>query len=976
MKNIPPPHGEGSLISIFGDPLVQLENGMFFLDRYFQAKLVEHFHQENHITSHTFDKKTLKRTQKKENDELKNQNSIGRLLSGFYQSNIGLEHIGKITPFGFWNFSSVAIPFRKRDSVLGWRGKNILSIQNHEFFKFYRFSHGSKTFIILLKNGETSLNRIQLQKMYFQPSEKDPFRVISYETGKLILVSILEYRSITQSQKATYKGKNIQGRLNDETVSLWCEFVKSHDDQVSVEKAILRSALAHHIDIFTKAHAFSIPIYYNYTKYISTQLPYFIQQEWFSHPTTLREDKSIGLELLHSGVFEWNRRILEPIDQLYTLKRQMMNKPPWLLDNHYCITVDLIPEAILDKIIDEVNQNPQQFAEWCELFPTIILDNPSEPLTSQFIQDHPTLMIDTRFFSADFQTLLTTSIPQFESHIEGWVIRSENRRALKMLHTYFPRFRNKVDCIYTDPPYNTGNNEFVYRDSLGHANWLTMMSEILDFLPKIGTPGMNFFISIDDNEYSRLNLLIEEKWGKETIFGPILVQVNKGGRDYLPIAKTHEYLIAGSLNGEYNNFNELPKPLEGTVYSDPQGNFVVRELRNRNPKFNRSNRPNLFYSFYIDPDTRNPNGFCAVSLESTQNHTVETIPVTSKDVHDCWRWSKSKVSDNLNSIDPDLSEIVARQKRTGGWNIYEKHRKTTTKSKSLWIESEVRTEAGTIDMRQLFPSPIFDHPKPVALIEKCLAIGSNPDSIICDPFAGSGTTGHAVINLNYRDGGFRKYILIERANNIGSVILPRLKKLTLTPVWIEGEPQFPSESSKKSSKIIQYFSLEQSEDVYLNTNFSVLGDLNPKSPPSPSQNPSQNPSLHSSQPFSQRPSDSNLLATILKKETPHFPSNLDILQYKLVETPSEWKFSPSFPKFQSKSNTSDLETGLRSIRIPFYTYNSMDKCLHSISLLESVAAYMEVSASECCLIFGEKENPVKFLMEFCSKVLGFNISKD
>ena len=315
-----------------------------------------------------------------------------------------------------------------------------------------------------------------------------------------------------------------------------------------------------------------------------------------------------------------------------------------------------------------------------------------------------------------------------------------------------------------------------------------------------------------------------------------------------------------------------------------------------------------------------------------------------------------------------MSEIVARPKRTGGWNIYEKHRKTTTKPKSLWTESEVRTEAGTIDMRQLFQTPVFDHPKPVALIEKCLAIGSHPHSLVCDPFAGSGTTGHAVINLNHKDGGSRKYILIERADYVESVILPRLKKLTFTPTWIEGSPKITPQSSlrfpKKSSKIIQYFSLEQVEDVYLNTKFSVdkeFGDSNSKSISNPSTSRLQ--------------SDVDLLATFMQHEESHYPSSAETMQYKLMETPTQWKFSPIVPLSPINDQALNLKLDVKSIRIPFYTYDSIDRCLHSISLLENAAAFMSVTLEECWRIFEVKESPAQAIVEFCVKAQGFTIPK-
>lgn len=152
-------------------------------------------------------------------------------------------------------------------------------------------------------------------------------------------------------------------------------------------------------------------------------------------------------------------------------------------------------------------------------------------------------------------------------------------------------------------------------------------------------------------------------------------------------------------------------------------------------------------------------------LKKTMKHTIEAVPKNKKGEDDCWRWGRDKVQRCVDSNNPNESDIVARKKSGGGWNIYEKYRKQTTKAKSIWDESSVRTENGTIMLRNLFGTPVFfDNPKPVELVEKCMKIATNADSLILDFFAGSGTTGHAVAKFNREDAGKRKYILVEMAD--------------------------------------------------------------------------------------------------------------------------------------------------------------------------------------------------------------------
>ncbi|MHA1819999.1 MAG: DNA methyltransferase, partial [Promethearchaeota archaeon] len=332
------------------------------------------------------------------------------------------------------------------------------------------------------------------------------------------------------------------------------------------------------------------------------------------------------------------------------------------------------------------------------------------------------------------------------------------------------------------------------------------------------------FISIDNNELTHLNKLLENKFGFDSLYGPIIVQVNKGGRDYLPIALTHEYLVCGSLYNNPNSFHEIRDPTKETSlkYKDYFGRFQIRELRNRNPKFNRKNRPNLFYPFYINPNFKHADGFCPVSLEETKEHTIKVVPLNSKGIEDCWRWGKELARKNIDPTDPDKSNLVARQRKDKKWNIYEKYRSITSKAKSIWDESEMRTENGSIYLRNMFYKLPFDYPKPVDLVKRCIEIGTNKEGIVLDFFAGSGTTGNAVINLNTEDNGARRFILIEMSNYFKTVLIPRISKIIYTDNWKDGKPLDNNGSRKQ---IIKYHYLEQYEDSLQNIEFKKVNSL-------------------------------------------------------------------------------------------------------------------------------------------------------
>jgi adenine-specific DNA-methyltransferase len=150
--------------------------------------------------------------------------------------------------------------------------------------------------------------------------------------------------------------------------------------------------------------------------------------------------------------------------------------------------------------------------------------------------------------------------------------------------------------------------------------------------------------------------------------------------------------------------------------------------------------------------------------------------VNSAGTAGCWRWGKDKI------LEQDLIEaspnIVAKQRRDGGWNVYEKSRKSTTKAKSLWDETEVISEQGTVQLGRYDLGGVFDHPKPVGLISKSLKIATLEDDIVLDFFAGSGTTAEAALQLNQEDGGRRKFILVQLPEKIDNQQYPTIAHIT------------------------------------------------------------------------------------------------------------------------------------------------------------------------------------------------------
>jgi site-specific DNA-methyltransferase (adenine-specific)/adenine-specific DNA-methyltransferase len=373
------------------------------------------------------------------------------------------------------------------------------------------------------------------------------------------------------------------------------------------------------------------------------------------------------------------------------------------------------------------------------------------------------------------------------------IVEGDNLHALKAL---LPRYAGKVKCIYIDPPYNTGNEGWVYNDNvkapeivkwLGetvgkeaedltrHDKWLCMMYPRLVLLKQFLAEDGAIFVSIDDNEVASLKLLMDEIFAKKNFIAQLIVQMNARGQTYKAIAKTHEYCLAYARS-DSTELSEVADTTRKYPYEDKIGGYELWELRNRNPRFNRSNRPNLFFPIYAEPVPFEGKQH-RISLEQSEKYSLEIFPRNSKNEDGCWRWSKSLIiSENSKRETPT---IVAKINREGKGTVWQRARKNTKSLKSILQGSEYLNEAGTTFISSLDMRGEFDFPKPVGLLQSLLQLSTDGLSLILDSFAGSGTTGHAVLKQNAADGGDRKFILVEMDQQIAkNVTAERVRRVT------------------------------------------------------------------------------------------------------------------------------------------------------------------------------------------------------
>lgn len=367
----------------------------------------------------------------------------------------------------------------------------------------------------------------------------------------------------------------------------------------------------------------------------------------------------------------------------------------------------------------------------------------------------------------------------------NFLLEGDNLASLKLLEK---THRGKIDVIYIDPPYNTGNKDFVYDDDyvdsvdqFRHSKWLSFMEKRLKIARSLLSDKGVILLSIDDNEMNNLKMLCDSIYGENNNLGIFIVKSTPNARDYGFVGKMHEYILFYAKNFDKVETNLMPVLDKTFKYSDEKGGFNIHPLYNSNEAFTNENRPNLFYPFYLNPNNQNDD-FYEISLEK-QKDWIEIYPPKSvkNNVQFVWRWGKEKSIENLNK------EIIGYKVSDGEYRIVQKMRHDEKLIRSILDNSDYTSRKGTAELEQIFNEKKFSFPKPLNLIKDIIFMASTGTSTILDFFAGSGTTGHAVLKLNAEDGGHRKFILCtNNENNICREITYQRLKTVITGTRKDG----------------------------------------------------------------------------------------------------------------------------------------------------------------------------------------------
>ena len=439
------------------------------------------------------------------------------------------------------------------------------------------------------------------------------------------------------------------------------------------------------------------------------------------------------------------------------------------------IDKDVLMQEIACTVVDG-NEERYQFT-WPDKKKSVLLANAPINKTLRPVREDETVPTGA---DSEGKPYCSSGSVNFDT-TENLYIEGDNLEVLKLLQeTYL----GKIKMIYIDPPYNTGS-DLVYNDDFSkstteyiassgyldedgnrlvenlesngryHTDWLNMIYSRLRLAKDLLATNGVIFVSLDDNESANLKKICDEVFGAVNFIGQITVVGNPRGRDYGGVARMHDYLFVYKKSPEAV-INLIEDSENSFKMFDSLGGFELRELRNRNIKFNKENRPNLYYPFYINPATEDEHGLHEISLEP-KDGWIELYPLESQGVNTVWRWGKQKSQENLNV------NIKAKPMRNGSYMIVEKYREGRMMARSVWWDKDTNTEKGTLLVKELMEGKVFDYPKTVEMLMKTIEMGTDSDegAYVLDFFSGSGTTAHAVMQLNAKDGGNRKFIMVQ-----------------------------------------------------------------------------------------------------------------------------------------------------------------------------------------------------------------------
>jgi adenine-specific DNA-methyltransferase len=665
------------------------------------------------------------------------------------------------------------VPYNGEEVLLHWATKDMYYVKTGEYFNKYSFRAGRFRVTFKLVEAQIEQGNVKGDKKFFILHDEDP---VHFDEASDEVEIRFNYRSLTDEEKGKYSSRKTQDDLIDEAltkigaslgVSSISGILRPHSGE---EKSLMRKQLESYVARNTK----DFFIHKDLKVFLSKELEFYLKNEvWDLNVLENTSESQTRLMMAKvKAIRGISIKTIEFIAHIEEFQKRLFKKKKFVLRTDYCLTLDLIPE----EFYEEIGKNEEQVMEWKKLFNleeetkgTLLSVNDKNTLNPEFLKAHKYLVLDTRHFNLDFKDRLLARFYEIDDLIKGIMIKSENYQALNLL---LSKYDELVKCTYIDPPFNTGGDEFLYKDNYRHSSWLASMQDRLiiskNFLAKDGS----IYVHIDYNENSRLRLLMDEIFNPQNFQTEIVWQRTLG----------HHLATGMDIMTDYIFFYTKTN---NSVYNQQYRSLSDDDLDEKFP--------------YIEEETGRR--FTHRQLEQIQNigSKGETRIIQGKEVttDQGWRWSQETIDKRL-----EENPYIIYWTSTGRprYKIYADEYKGQ-KIGNLWNDISPLSSGSDERME-------FNTQKPEALIERIISSSSNKNDVILDFFLGSGTTTAVAHKLD------RKWIGIEMGDFFDDYPLKRMKMV------LAGEKSGISEKVDwQGGGFFKYQILEQYEDTLNNIEF-------------------------------------------------------------------------------------------------------------------------------------------------------------
>lgn len=709
-----------------------------------------------------------------------------------------------------------AIPYEGEEVKLCWANHDQYYIKTSENFRDYSFK-------VNVQGEEYRINFNLVDAATEQNNNKESddkkreFILLDenfLEAAGSELTIKFEYR-VAVSEDGTNKLSD-HSKLNKSAIDKIKEAVSRNTDfkrfvwAISVpaptEKNKTRTVLEKHLETYIAKNTFDYFIHKDLRGFLNRELDFFIKSEimQLDDLDTDNEAKVNTYLAKVKAIKKVGRTIIAFLAQIEDFQKKLWLKKKFVVETNWCLTLDRIDESFYP----EIALNDGQRQEWVELYAIdeiagdLFSDAYSNPLTVEFLQQNKNLVLDTKHFTAELIERLIASIDNLDEETNGLLIHSENFQALNLLQE---RYREKVDHIYIDPPYNGKSSEIVYKTNYKHSSWISLMENRLTLAKYLTTEENVLTVAIDETEFLPLGMLLNYLFPNKTKTCVTVIH-NPGGVQGDNFSYTHEYA--------YFVFPEVGRHI-GTLVRNNVDIVHLRDWGGNESK--RGTAANCFYPIYVKDgeiigfgdvcdDTFHPESANIFNSDGT----ITIYPLDKNNVERKWRHARQSVENIKNELKCELvnDEYIIRRY------------KSEYRYKTVWTDTQYNANtSGSKILNNIIGEKLFDYPKSVYTVQDCIlaVIPKTETPLVLDFFAGSGTTGHAVIDMQRNNLGNRKYILVEMGNYFHTVTMPRIKKVVYAKDWKDGKPQ---NRETGVSQIFKYLRLESYEDTLNNIELS------------------------------------------------------------------------------------------------------------------------------------------------------------